>query len=152
MCLTNKFFACCLIFLSLNAYAVSNDATKVVAHTYQQWCDAIATAKGDPNAIIKFYAPNAILLPTLSNKIMFNKKDGLVAYFKPFTQHEGITCHTDKLITRIYGDIAINNGLYTFTYKEDGKMKVVPARFTFIYEKKLNEWLIITHHSSKLPL
>jgi uncharacterized protein (TIGR02246 family) len=52
---------------------------------------------------------------------------------------------------RIYDNIAINSGLYTFSLMEDGGHTDVAARFTFVYQKYEDGWLIIEHHSSILP-
>jgi len=43
------------------------------------------------------------------------------------------------------------SGLYTFSFEEDGKMVSIPARFSFVYEKENGKWLIVEHHSSKVP-
>ena len=49
-------------------------------------------------------------------------------------------------------DIAINTGLYTFSFTQNGKKVKVPARFTFVYEKDDGKWEIEDHHSSMLPI
>ena len=52
---------------------------------------------------------------------------------------------------RIYGDIAINTGTYTFSEDRDGKTIVRPARFSFVYRNRDGRWLIVDHHSSAVP-
>jgi hypothetical protein len=144
------FLAVFLCFIS-SVFANNPEEKKALETSYYAWCDAIGNAKGDPSKVVKFYAKDAILLPTLSPKILMNTNHGLDAYFVSFTGHPHIRCQTDKLITQVYRDIGINTGLYTFTYDENGKTEVVKARFSFIYKKNNNQWLIINHHSSKLP-
>ena len=122
-------------------------ANKEIEDAYQNWCHTIGVAKGKPTVIVKYYAPEAILLSTLSPQILFNRDNGLNAYFKRFTAHQNIQCTTNKLITEVYGDLAINSGLYT----DHNKNQVVPARFTFVYKKLGSTWMIINHHSSKIP-
>lgn len=122
-----------------------------VKDAYYQWCNSIAKAHGDANVVTRFYSPNAILLPTLSEKILINKKDGLNAYFKKLTLLPNIKCTPKKLITRMYQGTAINSGLYVFSYMQNNKIMTIPARFTFVYTKENNQWLIIKHHSSKMP-
>ncbi len=34
---------------------------------------------------------------------------------------------------------------------EDGQAVKVPARFTFVFVKKSDGWLIVNHHSSENP-
>src|SRR5690348_15580998 len=90
-----------------------------VEKAYYSWCAAIGEAKGNPQVVVKFYATDAILLPTLSEHILVNKNGGLDAYFKKLTSYPDIKCTPQKLITRVYTDTAVNSGLYKFTYKEN---------------------------------
>lgn len=148
----NIFLFLLFIFFAASNNVIASPAKVAVENTYRAWCAAISTAKGNPHKIIKFYAHDAILLPTLSPKILLNSKSELNSYFKHFTSHPNIKCTTNKLITRVYDNVAINSGLYTFSYTDHhGKTKAIPARFTFVYIKQNNQWLIIKHHSSKLP-
>lgn len=149
--ITKKILGVCLCLLAISAHANINPTQTDATNAYHECCATIATAKSNAANITKFYAPNALLLPTLSPKILIKNHDSFDTYFTRFSGLSGIKCETNKLITRIYNDIAINDGLYTFSYMEAGKIKVVPAHFTLVYEKKLKQWLIITHHSSKLP-
>jgi hypothetical protein len=54
---------------------------------------------------------------------------------------------------RVYGNIAINIGSYTFSEVRDGKEIVRPARFGFVFRNvNVNgHWLINDHHSSAMP-
>jgi uncharacterized protein (TIGR02246 family) len=52
---------------------------------------------------------------------------------------------------RVYGDIAINTGTYTFSEVRDGKEITRPARFSFVYRNRDGRWLIVDHHSSAVP-
>jgi hypothetical protein len=52
---------------------------------------------------------------------------------------------------RIYGDIAISTGTYTFSETRDGKDIVRPARYSFVYRNRGGRWMIIDHHSSAVP-
>jgi uncharacterized protein (TIGR02246 family) len=128
-------------------------AEQAVAKAYQNWCSTIAKSKGNPSEMVGFYAPDAILLPTLSPDILFNKEGGgKNEYFTVFTGKKDIKCIPVKLITRMYGDVGVNSGLYDFTFVDaEGKPQEVAARFTFVYEKKDHRWLIVNHHSSILP-
>ena len=53
---------------------------------------------------------------------------------------------------RVYGDIAIVSGAYTFSDVRDGvATNVRPARFTFVFRRDGDRWLIVDHHSSRVP-
>jgi uncharacterized protein (TIGR02246 family) len=127
--------------------------TDVVAEQYQAWLKAVSTARGDAVPMLKFYAPDAVLVATFSPTLLHNDKGELAGYFKKFTALPNISGTTQDLQTRVYGDFAINTGLYTFTYSTPDSEKVeVPARFTFVYRKVGSQWLIVDHHSSVVPI
>ncbi len=141
-----------LLFVVTNSAVASSDAKSEVKKSYEAWCSAIGTARGDASKVVKFYAPNALLLPTLSPKILVNKDGGLDAYFVKLTSLPNLKCTPDRLMTNMYGSVAINSGLYTFSYTDSHHAtKSIPARFTFVYEKTGDQWLIVNHHSSELP-
>lgn len=137
---------------AFNAYADDSQSKNEVKKAYEEWCASIGTAKGNPQEMVKYYAPGATLLATYSSTILKNTDHGLDDYFKKFTGHKDIKCTTDKLITKVNHDMGFNTGYYTFSFVEsDGNKKVVPARFTFVYEKENQKWMIVNHHSSVVP-
>ena len=54
-----------------------------IAALFDQWNTALAT--GDPEKVADLYAPNAVLLPTLSNQIRTNRTE-IVEYFTHFLE------------------------------------------------------------------
>jgi hypothetical protein len=52
---------------------------------------------------------------------------------------------------RVYGEVAISSGYYTFTYIREGKNTASAARDTFVYRYREGKWLIVDHHSSRVP-
>ena len=52
---------------------------------------------------------------------------------------------------RVYGDVAVNTGYYTFSDVRDGKEVSRPARFTMVFRNRNGKWLIVAHHSSEVP-
>ena len=114
---------------------------------FEMWNNALQT--GDPDKVVACYAEDAILLPTVSPKVRHNHVE-IRDYFVHFLSKKPHGKITEKNI-RIYDDIAINSGLYTFSLMGDGGPTDVAARFTFVYRKYEDGWLIIEHHSSILP-
>lgn len=125
--------------------------TKGVEDAYYSWCDAIGKAKGHADTVVKFYAEGATLFPTLSSNMLVNTHGGLNDYFTKLTSINHIQCEPEKLVTTIYENTAVNIGFYRFTFIQHHQRQTLPARFTFVYEKFGNKWLITHHHSSKLP-
>jgi uncharacterized protein (TIGR02246 family) len=123
-----------------------------VAGLYYNWLTTVAAAHGDPTEVLKLYAPDAILVATYSPVLLLNENGDLNGYFKKFTSLPSLSATTQDLQTRVYGDWALNTGLYTFTFKDpEGDPVAVPARFTFVYHKINGQWYIIDHHSSLVP-
>ncbi|MFN3233791.1 MAG: hypothetical protein ACE365_00040 [Gammaproteobacteria bacterium] len=124
---------------------------------YKQWTTAVTTAKGNPISVKLLYSKDAVLLPTLSNDLLFKnveigEKD-IGDYFIKFTSLPDLSVSTKELISRTYGDnVGTNVGFYTFSYTKNGKTIKLPARFSFVYLKDKNgDWKIIEHHSSVVP-
>ena len=150
----NRFLLICFITLfSANTFAKTPDSAGVIK-AYNAWCDAIGKARGNALLVVKYYAPHAILLPTLSDKILFNEHNQLNDYFADLTSYKDIRCETKKLITSMNGeDFAMTSGFYYFIFNDkDGNKITIPARFTFVYKKYDHQWLILQHHSSVLPV
>ncbi len=123
------------------------NTTKAIESLFDQWNAALQTA--NPDKVVACYAPNAILLPTVSAQVRHNHAE-IRDYFVHFCAKEP-EGRIDEANIRIFDDIAINSGRYTFEITDNDQRVVVAARFTFVYRKLESEWLIIEHHSSILP-
>jgi uncharacterized protein (TIGR02246 family) len=119
-----------------------------IAALFDQWNAALAT--GDPEKVADLYAPDAVLLPTLSPQIRTTRA-GIVDYFAHLLPSNPQAVITQEIITVLDRNNAINTGLYTFTLTENGVQQQVPARYTFVYRRTNGEWLIVNHHSSVVP-
>ena len=111
---------------------------------FDEWNAALQT--GDPGRVAESYAADAILLPTVSNKVRHDLSE-----LRDYSVHlvgivpKGVV---DEANVRVFGDLAINSGLYTFTFA-DGS--TVPARFTLVYRRSGSGWQIVEQHSSRMP-
>ena len=111
---------------------------------FEDWNSALQT--GDPKQVAALYETNAILLPTISNKVCHNHEE-LEDYFVNFLA-KGPVGKIDESNVRTFGDVSINSGVYTFTFKDGSS---VQARFTYVYHWNGQKWLIVEHHSSQMP-
>jgi len=115
---------------------------------FARWNSSLAS--GDPGKVADNYATDAILVPTVSNKVRHSREE-IADYFEHFLQLKPKGELQESNI-RVYGEIAINSGVYDFHIVKDGKESVVKARFTFVYKLGGDgNWLIIEHHSSAMP-
>lgn len=119
-----------------------------VQKAFDTWLAAVSSGSSD--AVTKLYAKDAVLLPTLSPKV-HNTPELRKEYFDAFTAKENLKGAVNEEHIRVFGNTAVNSGLYTFTFTKDGETITVPARFSFVYRKTPHGWLIVDHHSSKLP-
>ena len=119
---------------------------KEIAGLFERWNAALQS--GDPAEVVKLYASDAILLPTVSNRVRSDHA-GIRDYFAHFLA-KGPRGVVDESHIRLFGDIAIHSGKYTFSFSKDPG-KVIGARFTFVYRRTGARWLIVEHHSSVLP-
>ncbi|WP_083389667.1 SgcJ/EcaC family oxidoreductase [Trichormus sp. NMC-1] len=102
-----------------------------------------------PKKVARNYAKDGVLLPTVSNQVR-NTPAEIKDYFQKFLKLKPVG-KIDEENIRIYCNIAINSGIYTFNLTQDGQVNKVQARYTFVYRKVGNKWLIIEHHSSAMP-
>lgn len=126
----------------------STPEQKQVLQAGQQWANAVASR--NPATIAALYSKNAFLYATFSK--MFDNESEILAYFKNITKNPDLKVTFDRQNVRVYGNTAINSGLYTFSFTDNGKAVTVPARYTFVYTSTPKGWLIVDHHSSVLPL
>lgn len=116
----------------------------IFAALFGEWNRALQS--GDPEQVTALYAPDAILLPTLSNEIRHNHAE-IKDYFVHFLR-KGPTGVIDESNTRTLDRLLINSGIYTFSL---GDGTSVQGRFTFVYQRNGERWFIIEHHSSLMP-
>ena len=120
-----------------------------IAALFVRWNAALQTL--DPDKVVKTYAPDAILLPTVENGPLIGR-DAIRGYFVHFLErHPDGTINTRTI--RIGCNMAFDAGLYTFTVDGDQPGMRVPirARYTYIYQLNGGRWLIAHHHSSAQP-
>ena len=116
-----------------------------IAALFDRWNQSLQT--GNPLEVVANYAERSILLPTLSNtpRLTPGEKED---YFVSFLQNQPSGVIDLRQIT-INGDMAVDSGIYTFTFGKTGQK--VQARYSFTYQKQGDQWLIVSHHSSGMP-
>lgn len=120
-----------------------------VESAMQSWAEAFSAER--PDSILALYAEDAVLWGTLPP----TRRDDPAAlrdYFEQvFTFTNRKVTFKDPLI-RIYNDMAINTGYYTFFWIRDGQSETTPSRYSMTYAKRNGRWQIVDHHSSILPV
>ena len=116
-----------------------------IAALFDHWNQALQT--GDPHKVVALYAEKSILLPTMSNKPRLTPAEK-EAYFSHFLEKRP-SARIDLREIEIGCDMAVDSGLYTFTFAKTGE--VVSGRYSFTYRWDGSQWLIVSHHSSMMP-
>jgi len=112
---------------------------------------AAALGENDPDNLLPFYAQDAVLWGTLSPTVR-NNPAALREYFvNAFKALPELKVAFGEQLIRIYGSTAVNTGSYTFSFVRDGETKTLPARYSFTYVQKRENWMIVDHHSSAMP-
>ncbi|MEU8848161.1 SgcJ/EcaC family oxidoreductase [Streptomyces sp. NPDC048564] len=123
---------------------------KQIAGLFDQWNRTLQT--GDPEKVADLYASDAVLLPTVSDQVRADHA-AIVDYFEHFLANKPVGKKIETHINVLDNNSVIDAGTYQFTLTdpETGEKSVVKARYTYAYEKRGGEWLIVNHHSSKMP-
>lgn len=115
-----------------------------IAGLFDRWNASLATL--DPDKVAANYAPDAVLLPTVTNEPRTSPaeiRDYFVTFLKKAPQGT-----IDKRTIKIGCNVAQDVGTYTFRFKDGSQVK---ARYTYVYEWTDGQWLIAHHHSSAMP-
>jgi len=83
----------------------------------------------------------------VSNKVRHDHVE-IWDYFEHFLQKRPSGMIIEHNI-RLFGNLAINSGVYHFSLaRQNGERSVAKARYTFVYLKTEDNWMLIEHHSS----
>ncbi|MFP2505005.1 DUF4440 domain-containing protein [Buttiauxella gaviniae] len=115
-----------------------------IEQQFERWNSALLTQKSD--LVAARYTDDAVLLPTLSNKVRLTKAER-IDYFNHFLANKPAGVIDSRTI-RLGCNKAIDSGTYTFKF---GDGSVAHARYTFTYSWNGKDWLISSHHSSLMP-
>jgi uncharacterized protein (TIGR02246 family) len=120
-----------------------------IAALFDRWNASLASH--DPDKVTANYAPDAVLLATVSNRPRTDSA-GIKDYFVHFLERDPQGTIDSRTI-RIGCNTASDVGTYTFKLagKSPGTTDIVKARYSFIYELRDGKWVIVHHHSSAMP-
>src|SRR5262249_21986677 len=129
------------------APVVPVSAKDQVAAMTAGWVEAFN--KRDLGRLTALYDNDAVLWGIASQRMSVGPA-APAEHFKGASRAGGRVTLGEQQI-RVYGDVAIDTGSYTFWESRDGKPVAVPARYTLVYRHRDDRWLIVDHHSSLVP-
>ena len=135
-----------ILAFSANSYAGPQED---VAAATEAWVKAMNAHNDEQVAAL--YDSDAVLWGTRSPTLR-DSPAAIKDYFKILrTADPSYKVVIGKQRIRVYGDVAINTGSYTFSEVHDGRDVGRPSRFSFVFHYRDGRWLIVDHHSSAIP-
>jgi len=119
-----------------------------INETMNRWLSSFSEESS--HSICSLYDEQASLWGTLSPTKRDNT-DQIKYYFDQIFKYKNRYIELNNSNIRLYGDMAICNGIYTFKWINEGVKVTTVARFSFVYINKGDRWLIVEHHSSAIP-
>lgn len=139
----------CLFLLALIVvFPLTAHTAPDVNMALAEWVAAVES--GDAGKVVALYDNDAIFFSTFAVKPM-KTQEARLEYYKKAVAEPDVKIDVLESHPHVYGNVAVNSGLYTFHYTQDGEPMTVPARFSFTYILRDGKWVIIDHHSSKVP-
>ena len=132
------------LMLMSSAVAAAGPAEEANA-VIDRW--SAAYTSNDPEAVVKNYWPDAILLGTVSPVISVGT-EAISTYFSPLKGTGNKNAIGERHTIVISENAVLLTGFYEFTGMSEGKPVPRPSRFTMLITKRGDEWHIAHHHSS----
>jgi uncharacterized protein (TIGR02246 family) len=124
-------------------------STQEITDLLNTWVAAVQSY--NPTTVSSLYTENAVLHPTLWDKMLQTNKE-INGYFVSFLAKKPTV---EIIANQTFGGVnyAVNTGLYnvTMTDEKTGTQKTVKARYTFTYEFINKKWVITSHVSAVVP-
>ena len=137
------------VALALVISVASAGPKEDVAAATAKWAQALG--QDDPDKVLPLYSDDAVLWGTLSPVVRSDRSAMREYFVNAFKVLPGLKVTFGDQLIRVYDNAAINTGYYTFSFIKDGEAKNFPARYSFAYIKRGDDWLIVDHHSSAMP-
>lgn len=149
-------YSCALLLAAVGSPALANTKApaacesadvSVIEAQFDRFNGALSTRS--PDTVTALFAPDAVLLPTLSNTPRTDPA-GVRDYFVHFLAKAPVG-RIDSSTVRIGCNTAERVGTWTLTDPATGSISKAPARYSFIYRFDGGEWKIDHLHSSLMP-
>jgi len=124
-------------------------SSQEITEKMERWLSSFS--EDTPKNICALYDKQASLWGTLS-PLKRDSVELIKGYFEQIFKYQSRHVEFNDSNIRLFGDVAICNGQYTFRWFKEGVKVTIVARFSFVYIKKCGHWYIIEHHSSAIPI
>lgn len=105
----------------------------------------------DAARIAGLYAPDAVFWGTTESEVGTTPAE-VRAYFEASVRDRpALRMTLGASHVRAFGEGAVHSGHYTAIDPGAGEAGRTPLRFTFVYRREGTRWVIVAHHSSRMP-
>lgn len=119
-----------------------NDAATTVAAATSAWVEAFNSR--DAARVAALYDSDAVLSDTTEPRQRIGTA-AIADYYKSVAQRPTQRAALGEHNVRFFGDTAVDSGTINFFEMRDGQAVLTPARYTLVYRKRGNNWLIVDH-------
>ena len=140
--LSRTFLLALALVGSTLSHAAPEDEVRAAA---QLWVEGIS--KGDADFMVSLYDEDAILHGTVS-PVLRQGPELIREYFEATVANPPTMSFVEPMHIRVFGDTAVNTGNYITRF---GTNNPLTLRYSFVYHKVGDKWLIVDHHSSRMP-
>jgi len=133
----------------LRAGAGALETEQEAVQATMNWVEAYNSR--DAARIAALYAPDAVFWGTRANTIA-TRPEQILQYFTESVRNPNLRASIDDRRVRVleHGG-AVVAGTYTIKDMKEGQEVSTPGRFSFVLEKRAGQWVILHHHSSRMP-
>jgi len=124
-------------------------SSQEIIESLNHWSSSFS--EDSSNGICSLYDEQASLWGTLSPQ----RRDSVTLikdYFDQLFKYSNRSVKVVDSSIRVFGNVAICNGEYSFSWFNKTIKVTTAARFSFVYINKKGRWFIIEHHSSYIPV
>lgn len=137
-----------LLSSMIGACATTSTSAPSAASATEAWRTAYNSREAA--RITAMYDTDAVLWGTTAKKVA-PTPEAIHDYFKDAAKRPNARVTFGEQHLRVYGDVAVSTGYYTFSDVRDGREISRPARYSMTFRNKGGKWLIVAHHSSEVP-
>ena len=106
----------------------------------------------DAQRIAALYAPDAVFWGTVSPTIRITPDQVLEYFDASVARSPNMRIGIHEQHVRLYGNTATSSGVYITRNPQQGAGDLLRvSRFTFVYQRREGQWVVVAHHSSRMP-
>lgn len=136
-----------VVYLAMSTQVRAEPKDDIAALT-NEWVAAFSEHNVD--RILALYSKDALLWGTNATSLRTTPAE-IKAFYQSAFHIPNITVKLENETIRVFGNVAIAAGNYTFTGGSGDRPQSRPSRYSFTFVKEGERWLIVDHNSSPLP-